>query len=96
MIDCGCEAGIDRGARRRETPDERTGIRALLFAALRRNCEAIAEPGRPCVLTSPDSACYTGIDADEERLKLGAAIRFFGDGWQIAKKIGDSAFGACP
>ena len=38
------------------------------------------------MLTSPGSACYAGL-AGEEALKLGDALRYFGDGWQIAKRI---------
>ena len=49
-----------------------------------------------CVLTSPGSACYAGIDAGEEKLKLGAAIRYFGDGWQIAKKLGSRRYWRVP
>jgi formylmethanofuran--tetrahydromethanopterin N-formyltransferase len=49
-----------------------------------------------CVLTSPGSACYAGLHEGEETLKLGAAIRYFGDGWQIAKKIGDRRYWRIP
>jgi formylmethanofuran--tetrahydromethanopterin N-formyltransferase len=49
-----------------------------------------------CVLTSPGSACYAGLDAGEDKLKLGAAIRFFGDGWQIAKRLGARRYWRVP
>ena len=42
------------------------------------------------------SACYAGLDAGEDKLKLGAAIRFFGDGWQIAKRLGDRRYWRVP
>jgi formylmethanofuran--tetrahydromethanopterin N-formyltransferase len=48
-----------------------------------------------CVLTSPGSACYAGIET-EEKLKLGNALRFFGDGWQIAKLFGDKRYWRVP
>ena len=38
-----------------------------------------------CVLTSPGSACYAGIERGE-RLKLGGACAIFGDGYEIAKR----------
>jgi formylmethanofuran--tetrahydromethanopterin N-formyltransferase len=47
------------------------------------------------VLTSPGSACYAGLEADE-RLKLGNAVRFFGDGWQISKRFGDRRYWRIP
>jgi len=49
-----------------------------------------------CVLTSPGSACYAGLEAGEDKLKLGDAIRFFGDGWQIAKRLGARRYWRVP
>jgi formylmethanofuran--tetrahydromethanopterin N-formyltransferase len=48
-----------------------------------------------CVLTSPGSACYAGLDG-EEKLKLGNALRFFGDGWQVAKRLGGKRYWRVP
>jgi formylmethanofuran--tetrahydromethanopterin N-formyltransferase len=39
-----------------------------------------------CVLTCPTTAAYAGI-AEGEAVALGKNLRFFGDGWQIAKVI---------
>ena len=47
------------------------------------------------MLTSPGSACYAGLEADEE-LKLGNALRFFGDGWQVSKRLGDKRYWRIP
>jgi formylmethanofuran--tetrahydromethanopterin N-formyltransferase len=47
------------------------------------------------VLTSPGSACYAGLDG-EERLKLGNALRYFGDGWQISKRFGGKHYWRIP
>jgi formylmethanofuran--tetrahydromethanopterin N-formyltransferase len=47
------------------------------------------------VLTCPGTACFAGL-AGEERIRLGAGIRFFGDGWQIAKRLGDRRFWRIP
>jgi formylmethanofuran--tetrahydromethanopterin N-formyltransferase len=47
------------------------------------------------VLTSPGSACYSGL-AGEEKLKLGDALRYFGDGWQVAKSLADRRFWRIP
>ena len=48
-----------------------------------------------CVLTSPGSACFAGLDGPNE-LKLGSALRYFGDGWQISKKLGGRHFWRVP
>jgi formylmethanofuran--tetrahydromethanopterin N-formyltransferase len=87
VIACGVEAAIDGELAQDETPDGRPGVRVLLFAAstseLQRQLQT--RVGQ-CVLTSPGSACYAAL-AGSERLKLGDALRFFGDGWQIAKRL---------
>ena len=47
------------------------------------------------MLTSPGSACYAGLEG-EEQLKLGNALRYFGDGWQIAKRLGEKRYWRVP
>jgi len=88
VIGCGCEAGIERTLTSRQTPDGRPGVRVLLFAVstgeLQKQLQArVAQT----VLTSAGSACYAGLDG-EEPLRLGNALRYFGDGWQISKRFG--------
>jgi formylmethanofuran--tetrahydromethanopterin N-formyltransferase len=48
-----------------------------------------------CVLTCPTTAVFAGMDG-EERLPLGKNLRFFGDGWQIAKLIGGRRYWRIP
>jgi formylmethanofuran--tetrahydromethanopterin N-formyltransferase len=48
-----------------------------------------------CVLTSPGSACFAGLEG-EKKLKLGSSLRFFGDGWQMSKVIGGRRFWRIP
>jgi len=96
VIGCGCEAGIDRALLPKDTPDGRPGVRVLLFAVstteLQKQLQArVAQ----CVLTSPGSACYAGIEG-EEALRLGNALRYFGDGWQIAKRLGPKRYWRLP
>ena len=97
VIACGCEAGVDRRLSPRETPDGRPGVRVLMFSVSTTELQKqLQNRVGQCVLTSPGSACYAGLDTGEEKLKLGAAIRFFGDGWQIAKKLGVRRFWRVP
>jgi formylmethanofuran--tetrahydromethanopterin N-formyltransferase len=96
VIGCGCEAGIDRTLKPSETPDGRPGVRVLLFAVSTSELQKqLQNRVGQCVLTSPGSACYAGLEADE-RLKLGNALRFFGDGWQISKRFGDTHYWRIP
>ena len=97
VIACGCEAGVDRVLSPRETTDGRPGVRVLLFAVSTSELQRqIQNRVGQCVLTSPGSACYAGLDKGDDKLKLGAAIRFFGDGWQIAKMLGSRRYWRVP
>jgi formylmethanofuran--tetrahydromethanopterin N-formyltransferase len=96
VIGCGCEAGIDRELTPRETPDGRPGIRVLLFAVSTSELQTHLQTRvGQCVLTSPGSACYAGLDGDE-RLKLGSALRYFGDGWQVSKRFAGKHYWRVP
>jgi formylmethanofuran--tetrahydromethanopterin N-formyltransferase len=96
VIACGCEAGIDCDLDPADTPDDRPGVRVLFFAVSSSELERQVQ-GRvgQCVLTSPGAACYAGIDAPDA-IPLGAAIRYFGDGWQISKKLGSRRYWRIP
>lgn len=87
VIACGCEAGIERELGTDETPDGRPGIAVLLFAMSGKElARQVERRVGQCVLTCPTTAVFAGIDSDEA-LALGKNLRFFGDGWQIAKVI---------
>ncbi|NBS94360.1 MAG: formylmethanofuran--tetrahydromethanopterin N-formyltransferase, partial [Betaproteobacteria bacterium] len=66
VIACGVEAGIERELSSDETPDGRPGYSVLLFAAgsavLIKQVET--RMGQ-CVLTSPTSAAFSGIDCGD-------------------------------
>jgi len=89
VIGCGCEAGIERVLRPDETPDGRPGLAVLLFAVSTKElAKQVERRVGQCVLTCPTTAIYAGLPEDAgEPLPLGRNLRFFGDGWQIAKMI---------
>ncbi len=96
VIGCGCEAGIDCELGSGETPDGRPGMRVLLFAVSTGELQKqLVNRVGQCVLTSVGSACYGGLEG-EERLKLGAALRYFGDGWQVSKRFGSRHYWRVP
>ncbi len=96
VIGCGAECGIDRELSPEETPDGRPGVRVLLFGFSPDSLlpQLRTRVGQ-CVLTSPGSACFNGVDS-KQRLKLAAGVRPFGDGWQTAKKLGNRRFWRVP
>jgi formylmethanofuran--tetrahydromethanopterin N-formyltransferase len=96
VIGCGCETSIDRELKREQTPDGRPGVRVLLFAVSTSElAHQLQTRIAQCVLTSPGSACYAGLDG-EEPLKLGDSLRYFGDGWQISKRFGGRHYWRVP
>lgn len=96
VIGCGCEAGIERTLAPEETPDGRPGVSLLIFAMDFGSLKKVV-PLRlgQCVLTCPTTACYAGIEGGK-RVPLAKTIRYFGDGHQISKKIGDKRFWRVP
>src|SRR5260221_1694257 len=96
VIGCGCEAGIDGELTVTQTPDRRPGVRVLLFAVSTAELQKQLQTRvAQCVLTSPGSACYAGLKG-EETLRLGNALRYFGDGWQISKRFGGEHYWRIP
>ena len=96
VIACGAEAGIERELKPDETLDGRPGVAVLIFAMEtgKLQKQLLNRVGQ-CVLTSPGSACFAGLEG-EKKLKLGSALRFFGDGWQMSKVIGGRRFWRVP
>jgi formylmethanofuran--tetrahydromethanopterin N-formyltransferase len=96
VIACGAEAGIERTLSPDETLDGRPGVAVLLFTmdADKLQRQLRNRVGQ-CVLTSPGSACFAGLEG-EKKLKLGASLRFFGDGWQMSKLVGGRRFWRIP
>ena len=48
------------------------------------------------VLTCPTTACYDGLPEAPDRVGVGSALRFFGDGFQSSKVIGGERFWRIP
>jgi len=94
VIGCKCEAGIERELE--ETPDGRPGVSVLLFAMDREGlAKRLVERVGQCVLTSPTSACFNGLDA-EDTVDVGGQLRYFGDGYQASKVLEGQRFWRVP
>ncbi len=96
VIGCKCEAGIERVLEPGDTPDGRPGIAALLFAP---DAEGLAKRLRErvgqTILTCPTTACFNGLDAEQE-VDVGGKLRFFGDGWQASKVLAGRRYWRIP
>lgn len=96
VIACGAEGGVERTLSKSETPDGRPGVAVLLFTMDVNMLQTqLRNRVGQCVLTSPGSACYAGLQG-EKTLKLGSSLRFFGDGWQMSKVIGGRRYWRIP
>lgn len=89
VIGCKCEAGIERELSADETPDGRPGVSVLLFGfspdgLAKRLIERVGQ----CVMTCPTTACYNGMESSDS-VVVGGKLRYFGDGYQASKLIGD-------
>ncbi|MCA9081316.1 MAG: formylmethanofuran--tetrahydromethanopterin N-formyltransferase [Planctomycetaceae bacterium] len=99
VIACDIECALERELSPEETPDGRPGVSILAFA-FSRDALATAMQNRvgQCVLTTPTTACFDGYpDGDPaKRISIGGGIRYFGDGYQISKKLGARRYWRIP
>ena len=90
VIGCKCEAGIEMEIPETETPDRRPGVSVLIFAMDPKGLgKRLVERVGQCVMTCPTTSCYDGLEGDNS-VVVGGQLRYFGDGYQISKKIGSS------
>ncbi|MGI9473405.1 MAG: formylmethanofuran--tetrahydromethanopterin N-formyltransferase [Rubripirellula sp.] len=99
VIGCDAEAGIESLVDAEQTPDGRPGVAVLAFAFDKASLEkAVTARVGQNVLTCPTTACYSGLfsQVKKDHIKVGAQLRFFGDGFQFSKKLGDRRFWRVP
>jgi formylmethanofuran--tetrahydromethanopterin N-formyltransferase len=96
VIGCKCESGIERELDASQTPDGRPGVAALLFAPDKDGLvKRLRERVGQTVLTCPTTACFNGLDADDE-FDVGGRLRYFGDGWQASKVLAGRRYWRIP
>ncbi len=97
VIACDAEAALERILDPAETPDGRPGCSVLVFAFSRDALEkSLTNRVGQCVMTCPTSACYNGLPVAEKSIVVGGRLRYFGDGWQISKWIGERRYWRIP
>ncbi|MBX9787329.1 MAG: formylmethanofuran--tetrahydromethanopterin N-formyltransferase [Pirellulales bacterium] len=97
VIACDVEAGLEQSLAPADTPDGRVGA-AVMFFGYSADALSKAVPSRigQCVMTCPTTAAYDGLPTAETRIALGNHLRFFGDGFQKSKRIGQRRFWRIP
>ena len=96
VIGCKCEAGVERELEAGETPDGRPGVAVLLFAPDAEGLgKRLVERVGMTVLTCPTTACFNGLDAEDD-VDVGGKLRYFGDGWQASKVLDGKRYWRIP
>jgi formylmethanofuran--tetrahydromethanopterin N-formyltransferase len=97
VIGCKCEAGIESLLQAHETPDGRPGVSVLLFAGSEKGIEnRLVERIGQCVMTCPTTACYNGLSTATKTVNIGGKLRYFGDGYQASKMLGNQRLWRIP
>ena len=97
VIGCKCEAGIERELGPTETPDGRPGVSVLFMTMSKDDMpKRLIERVGQTVLTCPTTACFDGLPDAPDRVGVGSALRYFGDGFQASKVIAGERFWRIP
>jgi formylmethanofuran--tetrahydromethanopterin N-formyltransferase len=97
VIGCKCEAGIERELGPAETPDGRPGVSVLFMTMSKDDMpKRLIERVGQTVLTCPTTACFDGLPDAPDRVGVGSALRYFGDGFQASKVIAGDRFWRIP
>ena len=96
VIGCDAEVGVESDIDEADSPDGRPGANILIFG-FQENSLATAVRNRcgQCLMTCPTTAVYNGLESDSS-FALGSHLRFFGDGFQKSKLIGERRFWRIP
>src|SRR4029078_580309 len=89
VVGCDAEARIECELSPDETPDGRPGV-SLLFFGFSRDAlqKAVVNRVAQCLLTCATTASFNVLAAEPGKsIKVGGALRYFGDGWQISKLL---------
>jgi len=97
VIGCDAEAGIEAVLTPERTPDDRPGV-SLLFFGFSRDAlqKAVSNRVSQCLLTCPSTAVYNGLPLTDRKIRIGGNLRYFGDGFQSSKKLGNRRWWRIP
>jgi formylmethanofuran--tetrahydromethanopterin N-formyltransferase len=99
VIACDAEVGVERRLAGDDTPDGRPGAAVMAFGfSVESLGKALLTRTGQCLLPCATTAAFDGLTAAEAeaRVPLGKSLRFFGDGFQKSKLIGERRFWRIP
>ncbi|TWU29385.1 formylmethanofuran--tetrahydromethanopterin N-formyltransferase [Bythopirellula polymerisocia] len=97
VIGCDAEIAVEQLLDTNETPDGRPGASVLAFGfSVDALAKAIPNRVGQCLMTCPTTAVYNGLPEAEEQIPLGKFLRFFGDGFQKSKVLGERRYWRVP
>ena len=100
VIACDAEVGRERALRSDESPDARPAAAFLCFGMNAAKLgKAVVNRTGQCLMTCPTTAVFGDLSvgaATGERIALGKSLRYFGDGFQKSKQLGDRRFWRIP
>ncbi len=96
IIGCSCESGPGEVLPPESTPDGRPGQVLYLFSYSAEKLEEhlITRIGQ-AILPSATSACFNGLESTMT-VPVGGKLRYFGDGYQSSKLLGNRRFWRIP
>ncbi len=97
VIACDAEVGVEQTLDSASTMDGRSGLRFMAFGfspdAVQK---AMLKRVGQCLMTCPTTAVFDGQPECKEKIDLGKSLRYFGDGFQKSKLIGERRFWRIP
>ncbi|ADG13534.1 formylmethanofuran/tetrahydromethanopterin N-formyltransferase [Methanocaldococcus infernus ME] len=83
VIMCPAEAGIEKYVPPSKTPDGRPGFIIQICHPKKKGLEEqMLERIGQCVLTCPTTAVFDAMEEEDEKVKVGFKLKFFGDGFE--------------
>jgi len=97
VIGCDAEVGVERLLEPTDTPDGRPGAAIMAFGFSADGLgKAVPNRVGQCLMTCPTTAVFDGLPAEEDCIPLGKFLRFFGDGFQKSKVLGERRYWRIP
>jgi len=97
VIGCDLEIGVENRPPPAESPDGRPGATVLAFGFSKKAlAEAVPNRTGQCLMTCPTTAVFNGMAEADESIPLGGKLRYFGDGFQKSKLVGNRRFWRIP
>jgi formylmethanofuran--tetrahydromethanopterin N-formyltransferase len=88
VIGCPAEAGIDCYVPPSETPDGRPGYIIMICNMSKKKLDhELLERVGMCILTAATTAVFDALDDEDEKLKTGQKLKFFGDGFEKKMEV---------